>query len=36
MDVYERHRHIYEINPDYIDRFMENGLIFTGMDIKKD
>ncbi len=25
----ERHRHRYEINPDYIERFEEAGLIFT-------
>jgi len=34
MDVYERHRHRYEINPDYIDQFQDAGLIFSGVDIK--
>lgn len=33
FDVYERHRHRYEVNPEYIDKFMDNGLIFTGVDI---
>ncbi len=34
MDVYERHRHRYEINPDYIDQFQEAGLVFSGVDYK--
>lgn len=28
--VSERHRHRYEINPDYIEQFEDNGLIFSG------
>lgn len=28
--VHERHRHRYEINPAYVDRIQEAGLIFSG------
>ena len=28
--VLERHRHRYEINPDYIERIMSKGLVFSG------
>jgi CTP synthase len=28
--VYERHRHRYEVNPDYIDILENNGLVFSG------
>lgn len=28
----ERHRHRYEVNPDYVDRLMEAGLTFIGRD----
>ncbi len=28
--VSERHRHRYEVNPDYKDRFEEAGLVFSG------
>jgi len=28
--VYERHRHRYEVNPDYIEILEKNGLIFSG------
>ena len=28
--VEERHRHRYEINPDYIERLVEAGLVFSG------
>ncbi len=28
--VYERHRHRYEVNPDYVKILEENGLIFSG------
>lgn len=31
--ISERHRHRYEINPKYIDRIQEKGLIFSGKDI---
>ncbi len=29
--IYERHRHRYEVNHRYIDRFESNGLIFSGV-----
>ncbi|CAH1113403.1 unnamed protein product [Psylliodes chrysocephalus] len=29
----ERHRHRYEVNPDYIKRFEEKGLHFVGVDV---
>ena len=29
-EISERHRHRYEINPNYIDRIQEKGLKFTG------
>jgi CTP synthase len=29
-EISERHRHRYEINPDYIEKMEENGLKFTG------
>ena len=28
--IFERHRHRYEVNPDYIDMFEKEGLIFSG------
>jgi len=28
--VYERHRHRYEVNPDYIDQLEQRGLVFSG------
>lgn len=28
--IEERHRHRYEINPDYIDRIVEGGMVFSG------
>ncbi len=28
--VWERHRHRYEVNPTYVDRLRESGLIFSG------
>ena len=31
-EVYERHRHRYEVNPVYIDRFEKAGLKFSGTD----
>ena len=33
-EVHERHRHRYEINPDYISRLEEKGLVFVGRDEK--
>ncbi|HTT26413.1 MAG TPA: CTP synthase, partial [Thermoplasmata archaeon] len=29
-EIWERHRHRYEINPSYLDRFAEHGLKVTG------
>lgn len=31
-EIYERHRHRYEVNPSYIDQFARAGLIFSGTD----
>ena len=28
--IYERHRHRYEVNPEYVDILEKNGLIFSG------
>lgn len=28
--VYERHRHRYEVNPEYIEEFKKHGLVFSG------
>lgn len=30
-DVSERHRHRYEVNPAYIQKLMESGLVFSGV-----
>lgn len=30
--IYERHRHRYEVNPHYIHRLIELGLVFSGRD----
>ena len=30
-EIFERHRHRYEVNPDYIDRIQEAGMIFSGI-----
>lgn len=29
--IYERHRHRYEVNIEYIDEFEKNGMYFTGL-----
>ena len=29
-EIYERHRHRYEVNPEYIETLKENNLIFSG------
>lgn len=29
-EIYERHRHRYEVNPEYIDLLTKNGVRFTG------
>ncbi len=31
-EIYERHRHRYEVNPDYIEEFEKHGLHFSGRD----
>ena len=31
-EIFERHRHRYEVNPDYIDRIQAGGMIFSGRD----
>ncbi len=36
ITVVERHRHRYEVNPAYIDRFTKDGLIFSGHHIRED
>ena len=28
--IYERHRHRYEVNPEYIELLEKNGLVFSG------
>jgi CTP synthase (UTP-ammonia lyase) len=30
--VYERHRHRYEVNPEYIKQIQDTGMRFTGVD----
>lgn len=30
-DISERHRHRYEVNPEFIDTYKENGLIISGI-----
>lgn len=30
IDIMERHRHRYEVNPEYIARLEESGLVFSG------
>jgi CTP synthase len=30
--IEERHRHRYEVNPEYVDRLMEAGMAFIGKD----
>lgn len=32
--IWERHRHRYEINPEYIDTLTKSGLPFVGKDEK--
>ncbi len=29
--IFERHRHRYEVNPDYVERLSEAGLVFSGL-----
>lgn len=30
LEVIERHRHRYEVNPEFIEKFREKGLVFSG------
>ncbi|KDR76421.1 hypothetical protein GALMADRAFT_246761 [Galerina marginata CBS 339.88] len=32
--IWERHRHRYEVNPAYVDRLVESGMVFAGKDEK--
>lgn len=32
--IYERHRHRYEVNPEYVERLEAKGLVFSGKDEK--
>ena len=32
--VHERHRHRYEVNPDYVENLEASGLKFVGKDLK--
>ncbi len=34
--IIERHRHRYEVNPDYIKILTDNGIVFGGQHIRKD
>jgi CTP synthase len=34
-EIYERHRHRYEVNPELISAIEEKGLIFSGKDIRE-
>jgi CTP synthase len=34
--VLERHRHRYEVNPEYIERLQKQGMIFSGQHIRDD
>ena len=34
--IVERHRHRYEVNPEYIDILTDNGLVFSGYHIRED
>ncbi len=31
LEIFERHRHRYEVNTKYIDKFREKGFIYSGM-----
>jgi len=35
-DIFERHRHRYEFNNDFRDRFTENGMQLSGINPGKD
>ena len=36
ISIDERHRHRYEVNPKYVSRLEEGGLLFVGMDEQKE
>jgi CTP synthase len=36
LSVSERHRHRYEVNPQYVDRFQAAGLLFSGHCVRED
>jgi CTP synthase len=31
LEIFERHRHRYEVNTKYMDKFREKGFIYSGM-----
>ena len=35
-EISERHRHRYEVNPDYVPKLEEAGLIFSGINRDQD
>ena len=34
--VLERHRHRYEVNPEFVDKLEKKGLVFSGYHLRKD
>jgi CTP synthase len=34
--IWERHRHRYEVNPEYVDKLDASGLVFVGKDEKRE
>ncbi len=32
--IWERHRHRYEVNPEWVDKLASSGLVFSGKDEK--
>merc|ERR1712113_899182 len=34
-EINERHRHRYEVNPEYIESLEKHGLVFSGCDAEK-
>jgi len=34
--ILERHRHRYEVNPEYVEELSKNGLIFSGYHVRED
>jgi len=33
QEIYERHRHRFEVNLDYLEKFKKNGLVFSGKSV---